>query len=167
MFPPFQFSFVSSLNHVSVSYSNRRLSHVQRDREEICDRHCNNVAENSGLCASSVLEGLSCLPYSEKEREIGLALRQAAVEGSEVVCQVTATVRPTAAGCSRYGRLSFPYVPQLNSFPLTSFRSHCKTFSQRTLNQVRKSKQRQKFGYSASVTKKLILSHPFVVQSSR
>ena len=73
------------------------------------------MAGNSGLCASSVLEGLSCLPYSEKEREIGLALRQAALKGSEFVCQVTATGRPTAAGCSRYGRLSFPYVPPLNS----------------------------------------------------
>jgi hypothetical protein len=55
------------------------------------------VAGNSGLCASGVLEGLSCLHYSEKEREIGLALRQAALEGSEFVCQVTATGRPTAA----------------------------------------------------------------------
>ena len=36
-----------------------------------------NVAENSGLCVSRVLEGLSCLLHSkaEREREIGLALR--------------------------------------------------------------------------------------------
>jgi len=42
------------------------------------------VAGNSGLCVSSVLEGLSCLPYSENEREIGLALMQAALKGSGV-----------------------------------------------------------------------------------
>jgi hypothetical protein len=138
-----------------------------RETEEICDRHCINVAGNSGLCASSVLEGLSRLPYSEKEREIGLALRQAALKGSEFVCQVTATGRPTAAGCCRNGRLSFPYVPQLNTFLLTPFRSHCTKCSQRTTKQVRKSKQRQKFRYSGSITNKLILSHPFVVQSSR
>jgi len=121
--------------------------------------------------AVCVLEGLSCLPYSEKEREIGLALRQAALKGSEFVCQVTATglVDPPlpAAGCSRYGRLSIPYVPQLNTFLSTSFRSHCTKCSQITLNQVRKSKQRHKFGYFGSATNKLILSHPFVVQSSR
>jgi hypothetical protein len=58
------------------------------------------------------------LTSSEKEREIGLALRQAALKGSEVVCQVTATGRPTAAGCSRYGRFSFTYVAQLNTFLL-------------------------------------------------
>jgi hypothetical protein len=81
--------------------------------------HCITAAENSGLCASSALEGLSCLPYSEKEREIGLALRQAALKGSQSVCQVTATGRPTAAGCSRCGRLSFPYVLSSPHFTLS------------------------------------------------
>jgi len=68
--------------------------------------HCITAAENSGLCASSALEGLSCLPYSEKERN-----RPCIEAGSS---ERKSTCVPSNSHCSAHRCwLSFPYV--LNS----------------------------------------------------
>ena len=91
--------------------------------------------------------------------------------GSELVCQVTAhscwliSLRPATKG-SHFHTCLPACTEHFSPYVLQNSR-HSTKCSHRTLNQVRKCKQRQKLGYSGFVTNGLVLSHPFVLQSSR